>query len=137
MRPTAEERTAKYLENWLRADRDPLPPGTARTMAINAGRAFANMVLLEELVRRVLSEHPVVLMDYPRYYNYAKGIPRLQREWGSTEFWPYILRFHQRKWCARGCLEGALREIEQAILAPESGRSPGPAAREQSKGGGP
>ncbi|MEO0107639.1 MAG: hypothetical protein ABIK62_00470 [candidate division WOR-3 bacterium] len=113
---SVERRLERYLA-WLSRGRSAywrkrkLPRIAAR-----ARQGFARQVALETAVRAILANEPVNMMDYPRYYNFARHLccklrglaPALRAQVAEEAY---------EHWIWQGCKPEVLLSIQSLVFA--------------------
>ena len=79
--------------------------------------AISDLATMEDRVRGVLADQPVLVMDYLKYHNFSREVFRVQKNLGGG----YALRLEVAllvaKYVARKCQESVLVKIRNDVFA--------------------
>ena len=116
-RKGSDKRTAMYKFK-LQPDRVKQNFEDRRQEMIAAQESAAiELATLEDRVRGVLADRPVLLMDYLKYHNFSREVFRLQKNLGGGYALEQEVALLVAKYTARKCDEDVLVQIRNDVFA--------------------
>lgn len=114
---TLDDRIAKYAYavNPVRVGEDFAAKKTQ--MVNNMTMALAELSVLEERVKGILSGEAVLTVDYTKYHSFAREVWKKQKRFGGGSGLVDETAVLLAKWKARGCTEAVLDKLRNEIFA--------------------